>query len=272
MLVGDFVCRDGGADGIADPRLLDARQAGAHRVRARGRRAAAHVLQRLLRHQVPVRQARHHRRARLRRRRDGERRRDHLPRAAAAGRSRARVGRPAQERRRGHLPRDRAPVVRQPGDDEVVGRHLAERGLRHLDGEQAAGRVEARVARGPRRGGGHAERARPRRAAVDAGDPHAGRDARRDQRGLRRDRLREDRGRAAHDRGVRRRRAVPQGRSVVPEEVRLRQRRRRGLLDRDDARDRAARRSHHEELRRAAGRAGALGARQLQSRQPPRSR
>ena len=37
-------------------------------------------------------------------------------------------------RRRGA--RDRAPVVRRPRDDGVVGRHLAERGVRHLDGEQ----------------------------------------------------------------------------------------------------------------------------------------
>ena len=28
MIVGDFVCRAGAADGTADPRLLDARQAG----------------------------------------------------------------------------------------------------------------------------------------------------------------------------------------------------------------------------------------------------
>ena len=52
-----------------------------------------------------------------------------------------------QARRRRHLPRDRAPVVRRSGDDEVVGRHLAERRLRDLDGEQAAGGVEAGMAR-----------------------------------------------------------------------------------------------------------------------------
>ena len=153
----------------ADPHLLDARQAGADRLRARGRRAAAEVLQRLLRHQVSVRQARHHRRPRLRRRRHGERRRHHLPRAAAAGRSASASSVDVRKNVAvGHLARDRAPVVRQPRDDEVVGRHLAERRLRHLDGEQAAGGLAARMARRARRRRGHAGGARPRRAAIDA--------------------------------------------------------------------------------------------------------
>ena len=61
MLVGDFVCREGGADGIPirvcstpDKRALTG-------FALDGRRAAAGVLQPVLRHQVPVRQARHHR-------------------------------------------------------------------------------------------------------------------------------------------------------------------------------------------------------------------
>ena len=69
--------------------------------------------------------------------------------------------------------RDRAPVVRRPGDDEVVGRHLAERGLRHLGGQQAAGRLEAGMADGPQRRRGDPDRARARRAALDARHPHA---------------------------------------------------------------------------------------------------
>ena len=36
----------------------------------------------------------------------------------------------------GDCPRDGAPVVRRPGDDAVVGQHLAERRFRELDGEQ----------------------------------------------------------------------------------------------------------------------------------------
>ena len=39
MLVGDFVCRDGASDGTPDSRLLDARQAWAHRFRARSGRS-----------------------------------------------------------------------------------------------------------------------------------------------------------------------------------------------------------------------------------------
>ena len=57
-------------------------------------------------------------------------------------------------------PRDRPSVVRQPGDDEVVGRHLAERGLRHLGGQQAAGGVEAGMADGRERRRGDPDRAR----------------------------------------------------------------------------------------------------------------
>jgi aminopeptidase N len=43
------------------------------------------------------------------------------------------------------LARDRAPVVRRPRDDEVVGRHLAERRLRDVDHREADRRVEAGV-------------------------------------------------------------------------------------------------------------------------------
>ena len=48
-----------------------------------------------------------------------------------------------------------------------------------------------------------------------------------------------------------------QGVVVVSQEVLLRQRRRRGLLDRDDARHRQAGRSDHEDLRRSDGRSRA---------------
>jgi aminopeptidase N/puromycin-sensitive aminopeptidase len=41
-------------------------------------------------------------------------------------------------------------MVRRSGDDEVVGRHLAERGLRQLDGDQAAQGMETGVAFGSR--------------------------------------------------------------------------------------------------------------------------
>ena len=126
----------------------------------------------------------------------------------AAGRSAECLARHAQGRRRRHRARDRAPVVRRSGDDEVVGRHLAERGLRHLDGEQAARRVEARVARRARRCGRHADGAGLDALRSTRAIRTQGRDAGRDQRAVRRHRLREDRRGAADDRGLRRPRAT----------------------------------------------------------------
>ena len=50
----------------------------------------------------------------------------------------------AAERRRRDRPRARPHVVRRPGDDEVVERHLAQRGLRHLHGAEGHRRLPAR--------------------------------------------------------------------------------------------------------------------------------
>ena len=69
-----------------------------------------------------------------------------------------------------------------------------------------------------------------------------------------------------HDRGLRRPRGLPPGGVVVPREVRHQQRRWRGLLDGDDAGHREARQSHHEELRRSARRARAVGEQPLRCR------
>ena len=104
-----------------------------------------------------------------------------------------------------------------------------------------------------------------------ARDPHQGRDAGRDQRGVRSDRLREDRRRAEHDRGLRRPRGVPQGRVVLPHALQLGQRRRRGLLDRDDAGHREAGEPHHAQLRRPGRGAGPVGAHAVRGRQHRRS-
>ena len=73
------------------------------------------------------------------------------PRDAAARRPRTRrVGRRAALRGRQRA-RARAPVVRRPGDHGVVGRHLAQRGLRHLDGApRSIGQLAADVAHRPR--------------------------------------------------------------------------------------------------------------------------
>ena len=53
----------------------------------------------------------------------------------------------AQADRAVHRPRNRASVVRRSRHDGVVGRHLAERGIRHLDGVPPDAGIEARVAR-----------------------------------------------------------------------------------------------------------------------------
>ena len=63
-------------------------------------------------------------------------------------------------------PRDRAPVVRQPRDRRIVGRDLAQRSVRHLDGRQGHGALQ------PRCGTSTCERRFPidRTMAGDAGD------------------------------------------------------------------------------------------------------
>ena len=63
LLVGDFVCRTGAERRDADSHLRDARQDWPDRLCAGRRRAAGCVLQSVLRHSLPLRKARHHRRA-----------------------------------------------------------------------------------------------------------------------------------------------------------------------------------------------------------------
>ena len=72
----------------------------------------------------------------IRRRRDGERGPHHVPRGApAARRPRVVGGAPAQ---RGRRARARAPVVRRSRHDGVVGRHLAQRGVRDWMGDRSS--------------------------------------------------------------------------------------------------------------------------------------
>ncbi len=123
-------------------------------VRARRGGGDPALVQRVLRHAIPVAEARHDRGAWLEQllRRHGELGRDLLFRAAAAGRPGALEPVRPPGRVRGDRARGRAPVVRQPGHDALVGRPLAERRLRLVDGEQdhrcAAPRVEAVAADG----------------------------------------------------------------------------------------------------------------------------
>ena len=75
-------------------------------------------------------------------RRDGEPGRDHLPRAAPAPRPEDRARRAALRGGDDPRARARAPVVRRPRHHGLVGRHLAQRGVRDLDG--AADRLASR--------------------------------------------------------------------------------------------------------------------------------
>ena len=69
----------------------------------------------------------------------------------------------AQAHRLGARARDGAPVVRRSRDDAVVGRHLAERRVRHVDGQSRAGRDAARLEHPGGRSPRNADGARPRR-------------------------------------------------------------------------------------------------------------
>ncbi len=122
---------------------------GKHRLTAFGRAIGAfslRLLRGLLRPPLSRRQARPDRHPRLRGRGDGEPRRHHLPRDGPAGRRGRRHARRARAHRRRGGPRKRPHVVRRPGDDVVVERPVAERGVRHLHGDARRRRLEAGVA------------------------------------------------------------------------------------------------------------------------------
>ena len=146
LAVGDFECIEGAADGTPIRVCSTPDKKGLLGVRARIGAADPSLLQPLLRGEVPLQEARRRRRAGLRGGRDGERRRDLLSRVVPARGSEERVdvGR-RRPWRVGARARDGAPVVRRPRHDAVVGRHLAERGVRELDGIEADRGVEARV-------------------------------------------------------------------------------------------------------------------------------
>ena len=153
----------------AAARRAPARQGPPGAVRPRGRRVLAAVLHRLLRHPLPRPEGRLRGPARLRARGDGEHGPHHLPRVAAARRSRARDPARAREHRRRRRARARPPVVRQPRHDAVVERHLAERGLRHVHGAAHGRRAGAPTgSAGPRSAATPPSRRRSTRCARPA--------------------------------------------------------------------------------------------------------
>ena len=158
-----------------------------------------------------------------------------------------------EARRRGDLPRARAHVVRRPRHHGLVGRPLAERGLRHLDGLPRGRCLEARVEDverlpAPPRGG-----ARPRRAGRDASHLREGADAERGDAELRPDHLREGRIGGAHDRALPRRRDLPRWRAPLHPRTPGEQRRRGRSVERAGRGVGAGRRAGGARLDRAAG-------------------
>ncbi len=202
-----------------------ARSLGPRTPRRRDRRGAPARARRLLRAAVSVPQARPRGGARVRRRRHGEPGARDLSRRAHAAR---RADRPHLASAR-HVARDRAraraPVVRRPGHHALVERPVAQRGLRHVDGERARARHVAPRARRPLRRGRRIslgpQRRLPRERSRDA--------RRRDfhqsgHRVLRRHHVLEGRGAPRDARSLGRSRTLPRRRARVPPRPRVGQR------------------------------------------------
>ena len=100
--------------------------------------------------------------------------------------------------RAGRRARDRAPVVRQPGDHGVVGRPVAERGVRHLDRVPHHRRLAAGLGHLGRLPAGEGGAVLDRRAGLHAADPRAGEERGPGLGDVRRDYLREGCGGPAH--------------------------------------------------------------------------
>ena len=243
----------------ADPHLRHARQEGARTHRVGVRAADPALLQSLLRHQIPLRQARRRRRPGFRRRRDGKHGRDLLSRGRSAGGLEVGIHRHAQDHRFRPRARNGSPVVWRSGDDAVVGRPVAERRICHVDGEQAARSGASRLERSGRRERRDAARVRRRFPGRDPPDSLRCQHARRDRRGVRPDRLRERRRRAADGGALRRRGYVQERHQRVPAGARLQERHVGGFLEGDLRHIRQAGRAHPADVRESTGRAAARG-------------
>ena len=116
----------------------------------------------------------------------------------------------SQERSsRRHRARSGASVVWRSGDRGVVGRHLAQRRLRHLDDAASDRGMEARMDGQPGRGRDVDECIGYRRGEEHPPHSSGGDQPRRNRIALRRHRLRQDRCRTAHARVVPRTRDIP---------------------------------------------------------------
>ena len=204
LLVGDWECVSGSADGIPDPRLRHAGSQRRARVRARGGGVRAAVLQPVLRHQISVREARHRRRARLLRRRDGEHRRDRLSRAVSARErtaarsssgSRRRSSSPTRSRISGSATSSRWQWWDDIWLNEGFATWMERRPMQEWKPEWNGALDEVRDTQ---------TRDEARRACATRPIRTHGRDAGRDQPGVRRDRVSEDRRGHQDGRGVRR--------------------------------------------------------------------
>ena len=208
----------------ADPRARPRRDGHPHA-------AGPRVLRRAVRLPVPAGALRPGLRAQPRRR-DGELGLRHLRRRPALPHSPD--PRAARRPRGVHLPRDGAHVVRRPRDDAVVGRPLAQRGVRLLGGQLGHGRgerVHRAVGHLPRRLQAH----RLRDGHEPGSPPHPQRRARRvvGDVQLRRHHLRQGPERAAPARRLHRRGRVRRGPARLLQPLRLLQhppRRPDGLL------------------------------------------
>ena len=122
------------------------------------------------------------------------------------------------------------PVVRRPGDDGVVGRPVAERGVRQLHGRRDRRRLAARDRRPPA-GAGHQVAGDGRRFAGDrAPHPPAGAQHQRGAGGVRFGDLRQGPRGAGDDRGVARAGRVSRRPARLPAAPRVGQRHRRGSV------------------------------------------
>ena len=242
-------------------------QEGGRALRDGRHQEGAAVLPRVLRRPLRAAQARPDRRPRRPQRRDGRLGPHLLQRARPALRSRKELDRDQAGCLRGDRARNRAPVVRQPGDGGVLGRDLAQRSVRDVDGEQGHGAVQP----------GLADSAQPR-AHAPAGDAWRRRsgDARdtvraclrnRGVRRVRRRHLHQGRRGAGDGRDVHRTRRVPARTRRVLRRTEAVQRNGRRSLALPVAGVRNGCRGRRAELDRPEGLPVAAGARHLRKRQ-----